>query len=148
MRVCIDTNVLVQIFDSRAPFPEILDALISGRLTLLVSTNILLEYEEIVRREFGEARWRKVERLLRILEQLHGGIVQVSPKFRFGVVHDDDDDNKFTDCAIAGEAEFVVTYDRHFAPLRTEGYRTQPITPDEQRERFEQRFGQQNAAIV
>jgi len=30
----------------------------------------------------------------------------------------DPDDNKFTDCAIAAQARFLVSEDRHFAVLR------------------------------
>ena len=28
------------------------------------------------------------------------------------------DDNKFVDCAIAADAEYIVTNDKHFNPLR------------------------------
>jgi len=39
--------------------------------------------------------------------------------------------NKFCDCAIAAEADFVISEDNHFAPLKSAGYRPQPITPTE-----------------
>jgi predicted nucleic acid-binding protein len=42
MTVCLDTNVLVRIFGTRQPFRPILRALLDGRLTLAVSTEILL----------------------------------------------------------------------------------------------------------
>jgi len=37
--------------------------------------------------------------------------------------------NAFTDCAIAAHADYVITDDRHFAPLANAGYKPQPITP-------------------
>jgi uncharacterized protein len=58
-------------------------------------------------------------------------VVEVSPHYTFAVIRDDPDDNKFTDCAIAGEADFVVTYDRHFEALRDSGYKPKPVTPEE-----------------
>ena len=79
----------------------------------------------------GGERWRNVAALLRLLAELHGNVRQVEPQYRFGVVADDPDDNKFCDCAIAAAADFVVTEDHHFAPLKSAGYRPQPLAPDE-----------------
>ena len=38
--------------------------------------------------------------------------------FRFDLIKDDPDDNKFVDCAIAGNATFIVSNDSHFSVLR------------------------------
>lgn len=46
------------------------------------------------------------------------------------------DDNAFTDCAIAAHADYVITEDRHFAPLANAGYKPQPITPEAFIERY------------
>ncbi len=46
-----------------------------------------------------------------MLNQLHGNIRQTEPQFRFAVIIADADDNKFCDCAITAEADFVVTDD-------------------------------------
>ena len=131
MTVCLDTSVFLQIFGRRQPFYPILRALLDGRLALALSTEILLEYEEVTVRLSGAVRWRKVAALLELLAQLHGNILQIEPQYRFGVIAADPDDNKFCDCAIAGEADFVVTEDNHFAALKSSGYRPQAITPDE-----------------
>lgn len=37
----------------------------------------------------------------------------------FGLIELDEDDNKFVDCAIASDAEYIVTNDNHFSVLRT-----------------------------
>jgi uncharacterized protein len=131
MTVCLDTGVFLQMFGRKQPFHALLRALLDGRLILALSTEILLEYEEITVRLSGAERWRDVVTLLELLAQLHGNIRQIEPHYRFGVVLDDPDDNKFCDCAIAAEADFVVTEDAHFAALKSAGYRPQPITPDE-----------------
>lgn len=131
MTVCLDTNVFLQIFGRRQPYHQILRALLDGRLTLAVSNDILLEYAEVTARLSGTERWREVEGLLDLLDPLHGNIRRVQPQFRFAVITTDPDDNKFCDCAIAAEADFVVTDDAHFAVLKTAGYRVQPISPEE-----------------
>ena len=63
MTVCLDTGVFLQIFGRRQPFHPIFRALLDGRLTLAVSTEILLEYQEIITRLSGAERWRAVARV-------------------------------------------------------------------------------------
>jgi putative PIN family toxin of toxin-antitoxin system len=96
-----------------------------------VSTEILLEYQEIITRLSGAERWRAVAALLELLAQLHGNIRHVETKFRFNVISTDPDDNKFCDCAIAAEANFVIAEDHHFDVLKSAGYKPKPITPEE-----------------
>lgn len=131
MTVCLDTGVLLQIFGRRQPFYPILRALLDGRITLAVSTEILLEYQEVTTRLSGAERWREVAALLDLLAQLHGNIRHTGPQFRFKVIATDPDDNKFCDCAIAAEANFIVTEDNHFEVLKTAGYKPKPIAPEE-----------------
>ena len=86
MTVCLDTGVFLQIFGQKQPFYPILRALLDGRLTLALSTEILLEYEEVTVKLSGGQRWREVLALLELLAQLHGNIRQVEPQYRFSVV--------------------------------------------------------------
>ena len=142
MTVCLDTNVFLQIFGRKQPFHRIFQELMDGRLTLAVSNEILLEYEEVTVKLSGTERWRQVVRLLELLAQLCNNVKQIEPSYRFGVITDDPDDNKFSDCAIAASADFVVTEDAHFAKLKHAGYKPKPITPQafiellERRDRF------------
>jgi uncharacterized protein len=131
MTVCLDTNVFLRMFGRRQPFHPILRALLDDRFILAVSTEILLEYEEITVNLSGVERWRDVAAFLELLAQLHGNIRQIDPHYRFGVIVADQDDNKFCDCAIAAEADFIVTEDSHFEALKSAGYKPRPITPDE-----------------
>lgn len=45
-------------------------------------------------------------------------IVRVSPKWRFNLITQDPDDNKFIDCAVAGQAEILVSNDKHFKIIK------------------------------
>ena len=131
MTVCIDTNVLLQMFGRNARCLAILNALLAGKLALAFSNEILLEYQEVVSEMLGPAGWSRIMRLIELMDRLYGNVLRIEPHFRFGVISIDPDDNKFCDCAIAGNADYVITEDRHFAPLVTAGYRPQPITADE-----------------
>jgi putative PIN family toxin of toxin-antitoxin system len=136
MRICLDTNVLVQLFTRRSPFNEIREALLQGQITLIHSNEILFEYEEVITNELGLERWRLLGAFFESLGRAHGNVLEIVPSYRFGIVQTDLDDNKFTDCAVTGEAEYVVTYDRHFDALAGAGYRPQVITPEELVERL------------
>ena len=131
MTVCLDTGVFLQIFGRKQPFYPILRALLEGRLVLAVSTEILLEYEEVTGRLCGSARWGDIMTLLQLIDQLHGNIYQIEPQYRFSVIAADPDDNKFCDCAITASADFVVTEDHHFVALNSAGYKPRPITPEQ-----------------
>jgi predicted nucleic acid-binding protein len=41
-------------------------------------------------------------------------LVRVSPTWRLQLITQDPDDNKFVDCAISGQAEILVSNDKHF----------------------------------
>ncbi|OYV03881.1 MAG: putative toxin-antitoxin system toxin component, PIN family [Verrucomicrobiales bacterium VVV1] len=131
MTVCIDTNVVLGMFGRKGPWRPIRQALIEGRLVWAVTTEILLEYEEVALREMGSAAAGQLIRFIDLLAQTRSNVRQLSPTFRFQVITADPDDNKFTDCAITAGADYMVTEDRHFAPLATAGYHPQPITPAE-----------------
>lgn len=62
--------------------------------------------------------------------------MEVHPHFQFRIVSADPHDNAFTDCAIVAGADYLITDDRHFAPLANAGYKPQPITPAEFIERY------------
>jgi uncharacterized protein len=129
MRVCIDTNVLLELFGTARPHSQIADALQKGELELAVSNEILLEYEETLTRLSGQERWEMVRKFLEGISRLHNNVLYVAPQFRFRVIAADPDDDKFVDCAVAIEADFILTYDRHFEALHSSGYKPKPIDP-------------------
>lgn len=131
MTVCIDTNVVLRMFGRNGSCLPIRQALVESRLIWAVTNEIILEYEEVAAREMGVTAAGQLIRFIALLEQTRGNVLHVSPTFRFQIIAADPDDNKFTDCAITAGADYVITEDRHFAPLATAGYRPQPITAAE-----------------
>ena len=45
--------------------------------------------------------------------------LKLDPHFQFRLIEQDVDDNKFVDCAIVANAQYIVTEDRHFKVLET-----------------------------
>jgi putative PIN family toxin of toxin-antitoxin system len=128
MIICIDTNVLVQLFGRHEAGRPLRMALLNGDIDLALSNEILLEYEEMVTRLSGSARWKQIENFLTLIYQLNSNVRFIEPHFRFQIVINDPDDNKFADCAISAEADHIVTGDRDFDVLIGSGYKPQPIT--------------------
>jgi len=45
-------------------------------------------------------------------------VVFVNPAFSFRLPYADEDDQKFVDCAVCGNADFLITNDRHYNMLK------------------------------
>lgn len=131
MIIVLDTNVVLQALNQRHPSAVILHAWYSRRFVWALSTDILMEYQEVIVRQSGSARWQALGRLFD-LAVVHGHNTQrVSPAFFFRTISADRDDDKFADCAIAAHADFIITRDKHFKVLVGSGFKPQPITPEE-----------------
>ncbi len=109
-RIVLDTNGLIQSIPSASPYHKIWTDFLEGRLVLCVTTSILEEYEEILMRLVGEHAASDVVNV--ILNCSSTSLVNTY--YDFNLIEADPDDNKFVDCAIAANAEFIVTEDRHF----------------------------------
>jgi uncharacterized protein len=72
MTLVLDTNVVLQALNQLHPYAVILRAWHARRFTWALSTDMLLEYREVVIRQSGPARWQLLERLLD-LAAAHGG---------------------------------------------------------------------------
>ena len=129
MTIVIDTNVVLPMLGLRHPYSAILDAWVAGRFAWAITTEIVLEYEEIVQPRIGALRWRQFMALLEAVEVRRRNLRRIAPQFRFHAIPADPDDDKFADCAIAADADWIITQDRHFDALVGSGYQPQPITP-------------------
>ena len=113
-RLVLDTNSLLQCISRRSAFHEIWLSFLDGRNLLCVANEILIEYEEILERETGH------EFALLAMNVIINNpyTMFVTPYYHFNLIKSDPDDNKFVDCAVAGNARFVVTEDSHYKILR------------------------------
>ena len=109
-RIVLDTNCLLQSLPSKSPYHKIWTDILSGRISLCVNTEILDEYEEILSQKINsEVATNVVEAIARLHTTSYQEI-----SVHFGLIHDDEDDNKFADCAVASGADFIVTNDKHY----------------------------------
>ncbi|MBP3762357.1 MAG: putative toxin-antitoxin system toxin component, PIN family [Bacteroidales bacterium] len=109
--VVLDTNCLLQILGARSRYAFLLDKFLREEFVLCVSTDILLEYEEILSRK---ASHTAADLFLKVVDRSRN-VVRREPHYRLGIIRQDNDDNKFTDCAFACGADYIVTNDSHFS---------------------------------
>lgn len=113
-RVVLDTNALVASFSKDSPTSTIWRSLLEGKYLLCVSNDILWEYQEIIAQKTTPQIAENVVNYL-----LNSPFVEmVTPYYHFELITADRDDNKFVDCAIAANASFIVSDDKHYLPLR------------------------------
>lgn len=115
VKVVIDTNILMAIIGKRSPYRWIFDAIISCRIRPCLSNEILSEYLEILTLKNGYNVADGVAKFLTISPCVQRSEIYYS----FNYIIDDPDDNKYVDCAIATNADFILSNDNHFQVLKT-----------------------------
>ena len=111
----VDTNCLLASFSKKSPHRWLFDGILRGALTLAFTTDILLEYEEIVSRKTSR---EVAQNLVKLLIDLRAR-EQVEVHYSWNLISQDPDDNKFVDCAIAANADYLITHDRHYNTLHS-----------------------------
>jgi putative PIN family toxin of toxin-antitoxin system len=118
MRIVLDTNGLVASLGTTSPYREIWLGIHDCKYKLCVSNEILFEYQEIIAAKTSPAIANKVIDFILNSENVE----LITPFYHFRLITDDPDDNKFVDCAIAANATFIVSDDKHFKPLQQIAY--------------------------
>ena len=113
--VVIGTNCLLRMIPLRSKYRQAWEAFLNGEYVLCVSNEIISEYEEI----FSE----------KVSSQFANNIItailrnpctrRYDPQYHFGLISQDADDNKFVDCAIIANADYIVSEDSHFKELNS-----------------------------
>ena len=112
--IVLDTNCLLQALPSRSPYHRIWVDVLAGKISLCVNTEILNEYEEILATKTTP---QIAHNVVEAIARLHTTTYQ-DVYIHFGLITQDLDDNKFVDCAVASNAEYIVTNDSHFQILK------------------------------
>jgi uncharacterized protein len=114
MRIVLDSNVLLVSISDRSPYHWIYRKLIERQYDLCVTTEIVFEYAEVIEEHMGIEVSESVVGVLENLSNVH----IITSWFKFDLIKKDRDDNKFVDCAVASNAQFIVTEDKDFRVLK------------------------------
>jgi putative PIN family toxin of toxin-antitoxin system len=113
MKVVFDTNVLVSALSSRSVYHWLINELFNEKFEVYLTDEILLEYHEILEKKYSVTTANNFLGALQLLQTVHFTHIY----FRWQLLQDADD-NKFADCAIAANADYLITNDKDFNILK------------------------------
>jgi len=121
IRVVIAANVFVSaILKPNSNPDKVIDLVKQGRITLALSHDILAEIREVLlypkirkelkltTKEIGEA-----------LAQIAQAAIITSGRVRLKAIESDPDDNRYLECAVKAQADFIISGDRHLKDLKS-----------------------------
>lgn len=113
MKVVIDTHGILNAVSSHSPNKWLYDAFIDEQFTWVASNEIISEYSEIIVQSFG------LRVSIFVLESLINAenFQKYEPSYKWQLVEKDPDDNKFVDCAVGVNADYLVSDDKHIRDL-------------------------------
>lgn len=120
-RIVLDTNIIVSSALGGA-LELILDKWADDAFTVIVTSDILTEYFEVLNRPKFRLKQATIDRIVRYCHQF---AEFVAPEERIQFVEADPKDDKFLEAAVAGGAECIVSGDHHLLDLKA--FRAIPI---------------------
>lgn len=114
LSVVIDTNVMMVALSPKSNLHWLYERFIAGEFQLVISNEIKLEYEEQIGFRYDKS---VVAEFLLILDEATN-VIHHEPFFKWLLIEQDPDDNRFNDCAISSAADYLITHDGHFEVLK------------------------------
>ncbi|NDC43110.1 MAG: putative toxin-antitoxin system toxin component, PIN family [Chitinophagia bacterium] len=115
LRIVLDTNCLLQSISRRSSNAIVIDKLLEGKYDLYLTNEIQLEYEEKMTEIFSIETAELILGALALTENVH----KIDVHFQLNLISADADDNKFVDCAFAGNVHYLVSNDKHYDILKS-----------------------------
>jgi putative PIN family toxin of toxin-antitoxin system len=114
VKAAVDTNVLVSATLFGGNPEKILDSAREGKIELIISEEVLKEFEEVLKRKFGFS--------LDMAELTASDIKEISslviPTQKVDVVKEKEADNRILECGVEGKANYIVSGDKHLLTLK------------------------------
>lgn len=120
-RVILDTNIIISSVLGGA-LVLILEKWDKEKFTVIVTTEIVSEYFEVLNRPKFELTQETIDKITRYIYQFSEFVV---PAEQIRFIKDDPKDDKFLEAAIAGKVDYIVSGDKHLLDLKE--FRSIPI---------------------
>ncbi len=116
MRVVVDTNVILSGLMNQNGYPgQVVDAVLSRKVSVLYDDRILGEYREVLRRPKFRLVTADIEAFVQLVEKFG----EYFSGQRLDVVLPDETDLPFLEVAVAGFADALITGNaKHFKPRK------------------------------
>ncbi len=128
MRVVVDTNVFISSLLNIEGNPrKVIDLWRFEKITLCISKEILAEYFAVLGR-FGMSEEPEGGDLVQLFQKRYNQVLLTSVP-TISAISEDPADNKFIECAVAADAKYIISGDRHLLNLKVfKGIRILPPT--------------------
>ena len=115
LRIVLDSNIILAAALPKSKYRKVISDFLNEKYALLISPEIVFEYEEKLVEIFNR------ETADHFLQSLFNSdnLIKISPFFDFRLIKHDADDDKFANCAIVGNAHYIVSNDKHFNILKS-----------------------------
>ena len=120
-RTVLDTNIIISSALGGA-LVLILERWDQGKFTVIVTSDILREYFEVLNRPKFKLKQATIDKITRYIYQFSEIVI---PDERIQFIEADPADDKFLEAAIAGKVDFIVSGDSHLLELKE--FRSTPI---------------------
>ena len=131
MKITVDTNILISATFWDGASAEIIDKVEDKKVDLVLSGEIIKEYSEVL--NYKEIQDKIKNKNLEIKKSV-GKIISISkiviPKGKLNVVKDDPEDDKILECAVEGNVDYIISYNKHLLKLK-KFKEIKIITPEE-----------------
>lgn len=114
-KIVLDTNVFVSAIGWKGASREIFKDCIEGNLELFISTEIFDEIKRVLNYPKFKFSQDEIDEFLdQILEA--GNLVET--KVKVEIIKDDPSDNKFLECALTVDADYIISRDPHILRIK------------------------------
>jgi len=128
VRVVVDTNVFISsLLNTEGNPRKVIDLWRFEKITLCLSKEILAEYFAVLGR-FGMSEEPEGGELVQLFQKRYNQVFLTSIP-TISAISGDPADNKFIECAVAADAKYIISGDRHLLNLKVfKGIRILPPT--------------------
>jgi putative PIN family toxin of toxin-antitoxin system len=117
VKVILDTNVFISGIFFSGPPSQVLKAWAQQKFQIVLSRQILDEYQRVAEALSSKFQTIDISSIIDLIT-IHGQFVDTQG-FNISVC-EDPDDNKFIECAVAGNCKIIISGDKHL--LKISGY--------------------------
>jgi putative PIN family toxin of toxin-antitoxin system len=118
MRIILDANIFVSSFFWGGNPRMVLERAIEGIDELFITKEILDEIEEVIGRPKFHADKEEIDYLMNSIEEIGNRII---PKIHIKDGSRDKTDNKYIECGMAANVDYIISSDSHLLELKEYG---------------------------
>jgi putative PIN family toxin of toxin-antitoxin system len=114
MRLVLDANIFISSFFWGGNPRMVLERVIEGMDELFITKEILDEVEEVISRPKFHADKEKIDYYINSIEEIGNRII---PKMQIKNASRDKTDNKYIECGMTANADYIISGDNHLLEL-------------------------------